>query len=139
MSDDVHLPFATDDIRNRNARDPLCRDTVQAAMDLYLVSSAAAQLGVSGLDVSRSQWQGLFENTRRTRAVLEQHDVTGESSRFQTLRELVLACEEILAKRLPDGNCPPALWRRASRTGREMYECIEVSIAAVRDTDEGLA
>jgi hypothetical protein len=103
------------------------QDMIQAVRALYLVSSAAAQLGRSGLEVTASQWHGLLECTRRARAVIDQADVMDASGLCRTLRELVLVCEEILEQGAP-GMCSPSLWRSAGRIGREAYECAEGSI-----------
>ncbi|MEX3897860.1 hypothetical protein [Paraburkholderia sp. BR10954] len=105
-------------------------DIANAVKDLYLLSSAAAQLGGSRFELTDPQWRRLLEGTRRARAVMDQLNAEKENCVFRGLYELVQVCEEILETSRLEGRCPPGLWLRASRIGRQAYECAQTWIPA---------
>jgi hypothetical protein len=88
--------------------------------DLYIVSSAAAQLGGFGLEISQLQWGALAERIEAARTVLDREFIQ-DADTAAALRRLLQICEYIIGLHTAGRRCPPAIWREAARLGREAY------------------
>jgi hypothetical protein len=102
-------------------------ETIKVLRDLYIVSSAAAQLGGYGLEVSPLQWSALAERTEAARSVLNRESVPDPDT-AGALRRLVEICEYIVGFYIARRECPSAVWREAGRLGREAYGSMEPEV-----------
>ncbi|MEC5409393.1 hypothetical protein VOM14_28010 [Paraburkholderia sp. MPAMCS5] len=106
------------------ARVAMPSDIARVLADLYIVSSAAAQLGGYGLEVPDSQWQALVQQTQAARAVVNADEVIGASDGRAALCRLVTMCEDIVELYTTGRRCPPAIWREVGRMGRDAYSYV---------------
>jgi hypothetical protein len=97
---------------------------IQAFRELYIFSGAAAQLGGHGLEILDSQWDALIRCTREARA-LAGEERTSETEAVAALCDLLALCEHIVELRVSGLACPPAVWRKLARVGREAYRSID--------------
>jgi hypothetical protein len=95
-----------------------------ALRDLYIVSSAAAQLGAYGLEVSELQWRALAERTDMARTVLHR-EANRDADTIEALRRLLVICEYIIELYMAGRECTLAVWREAGKLGREAYGYID--------------
>lgn len=94
------------------ARVTMQQDIARVVADLYILSSAAAQLGGYGLDVPCSQWQVLIQQTQAARAVLGPGESTaGSDAHTAGLCRLATMFEDIVGLYTTRRRCPPAIWR----------------------------
>jgi hypothetical protein len=100
--------------------------------DLYIVSSAAAQFGGFGLEVSELQWATLAERTEAARAVLDRESIR-DADTAAALRRLLQSCEYIVGLHTAGRECPPAIWREAGRLGRDVYGRIDPGLKRGRE------
>ncbi|MFP3553161.1 hypothetical protein SB861_20925 [Paraburkholderia sp. SIMBA_049] len=106
-----------------------------ALRDLYIVSSAAAQLGGYGLEVSELQWRALAERTDTARTVLHR-EANRDADTIAALRRLLVICEYIVELYIAGRECPLAVWREAGKLGREAYGYIDRGVNPKRGADE---
>ncbi|WOD19095.1 hypothetical protein [Paraburkholderia kirstenboschensis] len=102
-------------------------ETVKVLRDLYIVSSAAAQRGGYGLEVSPLQWNALAERTEAARTVLDREFVR-DADTAGALRHLLEICAYIIEFYIAPRECPSAVWREAGRLGREAYGWIDPDV-----------
>lgn len=107
-------------------------ETVTMLRDLYIVSSAAAQFGGFGLEVSELQWATLAERTEAARAVLDRESIR-DADTAAALRRLLQSCEYIVGLHTAGRECPPAIWREAGRLGRDVYGRIDPGLKRGRE------
>jgi hypothetical protein len=98
-----------------------------ALRDLYIVSSAAAQLGGYGLEVSELQWRALAERTEMARTVLHR-EANRDADAIEALRRLLVICEYIIELYIAGRECPSAVWREAGKLGHEAYGYIDPGV-----------
>jgi hypothetical protein len=96
-------------------------DIAQVLADLYILSSAAAQLGGYGLEVPNSQWRALGQQTQAARAVIGPGEGPVAGDADTAFRRLVTICEGIIELYASGRRCPPAIWREVGRVGRDAY------------------
>lgn len=82
-------PHVYPDGERRNV--PPAPEIVVAFRNLYILSSAAAQLGGIGLEVSEIQWRALAGRTEEARTVLHCEPV-GDTDALAALRRLLVMC-----------------------------------------------
>ncbi|MEX3985292.1 hypothetical protein AB4Y45_40795 [Paraburkholderia sp. EG287A] len=107
-------------------------ELITALRDLYIVSSAAAQLGGYGLEVHEAQWRALARGTRGAKAVLDQQTAARDTDAITAFRQLAKMCEDILELYARHQKFPSAVWREVGRLGREAYDCIDLCITRQR-------
>ncbi|MFP3558930.1 hypothetical protein SB861_51070 [Paraburkholderia sp. SIMBA_049] len=110
---------------------PPVPDLVTEFRDLYILSSAAAQLGGYGLEVPELRWRALAERTERARTVLLREPVP-ETDTVAALRRLLDLCEYIIELYIAGRQCPSAVWREAGKLGRDAYGYIDPRVNAKR-------
>jgi|GEM_PF-2788107 len=110
---------------------PPVPDPVTEFRDLYILSSAAAQLGGYGLEVPEPQWRALAERTERARTVLLRNDVP-ETDAMAALRRHLDICEYVIELYIAGRQCPSAVWREAGKLGRNAYGYIDPGFDAKR-------
>ena len=108
---------------DRRASSP--QEVIAALTDLYIISSAAAQLGGYGVEVSDLQRRALARETLQAKAVLDQLKMAYETEAVEALRRLVKMCEGIIDLYSSCQGCPSAIWREVGRLGREAYEYVD--------------
>jgi hypothetical protein len=113
---------------------PLAPEIVVAFRDLYILSSAAAQLGGFGLEVSELQWRALAERTEEARTVLHCEPLR-DTDALAALRRLLVICEWIIELYIAGRECPPAVWREAGKLGRDAYGYVDTGINGKRGPD----
>jgi len=101
-------------------------ELITALKDLYIISSAAAQLGSYGLAVSDVQWRALVRQTAVAKDVLVRQTAARELEVKTALCRLVRMCDDILALRTTSGTCPPSAWRQVGKLGHDAYEYLEL-------------
>lgn len=104
-------------------------DLVTAVRDVYIVSSAAAQLGGYRFEVPEPQWRALAERTERARTVLLRENVP-ENDAVAALGRLLDICEYIIELYIAGRACPSAVWREAGRLGRDASGHIDPGVNA---------
>ncbi|MFL9964711.1 hypothetical protein PQR02_27335 [Paraburkholderia sediminicola] len=107
---------------------------VGALRDLYIDSSAAAQLGGYGLEVSELQWRALAERTETARLVLHREPI-GDADTEAALHRLLVICDYIIELYIAGRECPSAVWREAGKLGREAYGYIDRGVNPKRGSD----
>jgi hypothetical protein len=100
-------------------------EVIAALKDLYIISSAAAQLGGYGFEVSDTQKKALARKTLEAKGVLDRQKIARETAAAAALRQLVKMCEGIVDLYSTCQACPSAVWREVGRLGREAYEYID--------------
>lgn len=95
--------------------------THAAVKALYLVSGAAAQLGVSGLQIQEAQWQALAQAAGHTNTVLAAHETEMQEA-IEAFRRLSVLCDHLLERRATGLACSSTTWRALALAGREAYE-----------------
>jgi hypothetical protein len=105
-------------------------DLVTEFRDLYILSSAAAQLGGYGL-VPELRWRALAERTERAGTVLLREPVP-ETDTVAAFRRLLDICEYIIELYIAGRQCPSAVWREAVKLGRDAYGYIDPGVNAKR-------
>jgi hypothetical protein len=109
-------------------------DIVGAFRDLYILSSAAAQLGGYRLEVSEQQWRALAERTEKARTVLHREPV-GDTDAVAALGRLLDICEYLIKLHIAGRERPSAFWREAGKLGREAYGYIDPGVNGKRGPD----
>jgi len=104
-----------------DARVGMQPDHARLLSDLYILSSAAAQLGGYGLDVPNSQWRALVQQTQAARTAVGKNEGTGANDGHASLGQLITMCEDIIELYTTGQRCPPAIWREVGRLGRDAY------------------
>ncbi|MEX3897859.1 hypothetical protein [Paraburkholderia sp. BR10954] len=115
-----------DGVEARVAMQP---DIARLLADLYILSSATAQLGGYGLEVPDSQWQALVQQTQAARVIVGPNEGTGTSDGHIALCRLITICEDIIELYTTGRQCPPAIWREVGRLGRDAYAYVAAGVA----------
>jgi hypothetical protein len=123
----VHVNF-------NDSHDTPAPEVITALNDLYIISSAGAQLGGYGLDVSDAQRRALARATSEAKTVLDCVKSACETDAVAALRRLVKMCEGIIDLYSTCQACPSAVWREVGRLGREAYEYIDQARIVQRRT-----
>ncbi|CAB3807254.1 hypothetical protein [Paraburkholderia fynbosensis] len=101
--------------------------------DLYILSSAAAQLGGYGLEVPNSQWRALVQQTQAARTAVGTNEGTGANDGRAALGQLITMCEEIIKLYTTGERCAPAIWREVERLGRDAYAYVSAGVTCRRE------
>jgi len=94
-------------------------ELITAIKNLYIVSSAAAQLGGHGLEVREAQWRALAQKTEMARVVLDQQATTRDTDGIAAFHCLAKMCEDVVVLYAMRRPFPTTLWREVGRLGRE--------------------
>jgi hypothetical protein len=113
---------------------PPAPEIVGAFRELYILSSAAAQLGGYGFEVSELQWRAAAERTEKARTALHREPVR-DTDAVAALRRLLAICEYIIELYIAGRKCPPAVWREAGKLGRDAYAYIDPGVNGKRGPD----
>ena len=114
-------------------------ELITAIKNLYIVSSAAAQLGGHGLEVREAQWRALAQKTEMARVVLDQQATTHDTDGIAAFHCLAKMCEDVVVLYAMRRPFPATLWREVGRLGREAYECIDLFAPRQRAAGAGIS
>ncbi|MFP3643421.1 hypothetical protein [Paraburkholderia sp. SIMBA_054] len=109
-------------------------EVATAFRQLYIVSSAAAQLGGYALEVPEQQWRALVECTERAKTIL-QHEPVDETDLGAALWRLLHTCEYVVELYVAGRVCPPAAWREAGTLGREADSYLDETASRHREAN----